>query len=1079
MTVYSRGDYQATIQKAALLLSVLLFLLPAHAVFGQAGASASMYGTVSDQTGAVMPGVNVTATNLGTDRSWTSVTNGSGAFLFVDLPIGQYKIDAVMQGFTSFEVTGLTLAVAQSALQNIVMRPGTSTQTVEVTAATPMVDTESAGTKGTIERQFVNNLPLIDRDVSVLETIQAGTGNATVNGDVTINGGRGGHNEFQLNGLTVNNPQYSQLQFNGQKTAPSLPNPDAVQEFTVVKNGYEAQYGRADSGQVIVATRSGTNQFHGSAFDYLRNNALNARPYFAPNKTPYRRNIFGGTVGGPVLKNKVFFFGSYQGNRTTASPNAGVENRVPTQAQRNGDFSALGTPIIDPMTGKPFPGNTIPMSRLSSITQNLMNALVPLPNAPNSGLIYAPASTYSENQYIGKVDVVLTSKDHLSGAVFIDKSTNLSNTGLPKLFDGINLSHEIVSVDEIHNFSHSMLNDFTLGGLRYGYTEAPGTAGNPTMVTYGSKYYIPPGGESLNVLVQGNMNVNDGVPSNRPSQFLQLQDNFHWVRGNHSFIFGGSANRARTWTNTRFYQSGGFVFNGFATGNAVADFMLGLTASFSQDSGAYLPYTGQDYAVYAQDTWRVTPNFTLNYGLRYAPALYQTLNSGENSNFIAGEKSVVFPGAPLSLVYKGDRGIDGNSLHSPDWKVFDPRIGIAWTPYEGASWVLRSSFGVFHEMPLTFTVDNSLSPPFTGSFAVHAPPNLANPWQGLTDPFPFKPVLPSSPLSEREAATFFPGAGLGDFISPDAEIPTSLQWNLAIQNQLSKNDGIEVAYVGAHDYRMLLTNDPNPPTYIPGKSTEANIDSRRPYGPLLSEVLMNLSVGSSNYNSLQVTYRHEVGYGLTVLANYTWEKTLSIANQDFDQTTTIHNPFDLTSLYGPADFDVPQTLNVAYAWALPWLASSHGIGAYLAKGWLVSGLARAVSGTPVTIYSGVDNSISGYGDDFADQVGNPALPGGRSRTQQINEWFNTNSFKVNAIGTYGDTRRGVLRNPGGLYWDMSFVRQFPIYDRLNLQYRLDGSNIFNHTVLGNPDSTVSSPGFGIIGSAQNPRILQMALRIVF
>ena len=871
MTHFFKLDSEKHLEAAVLF--VVLVIVLSQAVFGQGGANASLYGTVSDSSGAAISGATITATNLGTNLSWTAVTNESGSYLFVDLPIGQYKVraDAKQSQFAPFEVTGLTLVVAQSALQNIVMKPGTIQEAVTVTAATPMVDTESAGTKDTTERQFVDDLPLIDRDVSALETIQAGTGNATVNGDLTVNGGRGGHNEFELNGLTINNPQYSQLQFSGLKSAPALPNPDAVEEFTIVKNGYEAQYGRADSGQVIVATRSGTNQFHGSAFDYLRNDVLDAQPYFASSKTPYRRNIFGGTVGGPIFKDKIFFFGSYQGTRTTASPNAGVQNIVPTQDERNGDFSALVTPIIDPTTGQPFPENTIPTNRLSAISQNLLNALVPLPNGPNGELVYAPSGTASDDQGIGKIDVVLSSTDHLSGSYFINKNTSLTNTGLPTLFDGLSLSDQVISINETHNFAPNLLNDFTLGGLKYGYIEAPSVAGDPTMNTYGATYDIPPGGHSLDLSISGNLNVSDGVPSERPSQFIQLQDGLHWVLGNHSFIFGGSADVARTWTHTRYIQAGSFGFNGYATGNGIADFILGLPSSFGQNSGAYLPYTGSDYAIYAQDTWRVTRDFTLNYGLRYSPALYQTLNNGENSNFIAGEQSTVFPGAPLSLVYKGDPGLDGNSLHAPDWKVFDPRVGIAWSPFGHSNWVVRSSFGVFHEMPLTFTVDNSLSPPFTTSSVLFTP-NYSNPWQGLTDPFPFTPVLPTSSLAEREAAQFFPDVVLGDFISPNAKIPTSLQWNLAIQHQLSKNDGIEVAYVGAHDYRMLLTNDPNAPVYIPGQSTESNIDSRRPYGPAISEVLENEPIGSSNYNSLQITYRHAVGYGLTVLANYTWKR---------------------------------------------------------------------------------------------------------------------------------------------------------------------------------------------------------------
>jgi hypothetical protein len=1067
-----------------LMLAGVAMSLSVSPAFGQQGGQASVYGTVTDSSGAVIAGVKVTATNVGTNISWTTTTDVGGQYAIPDLPIGQYKVDAEQVGFSPFEATGVSVLVAQNARVDIQLQLGATKQTVVVSEGAPLVDTQSAATKGTVERQFIDQLPLIDRDVTALQTIEAGTGNGTRSGQLTVNGDRGGHNEFQLNGITMNNPQFTQLQFSNLQAA-VFPNPDAIQEFTLVRNGYEAQYGRAQGGQILVATRSGTNQYHGSAFDYLRNSVLNARSFFAANKTPYKRNIFGGTVGGPIRKDKLFFFGSYQGTRTRSSPNSAVENVVPTQAQRNGDFSASGTLIVDPTTKQPFPGNVIPSSRVNPVVQSLISAVIPLPNAPNGQLIFAPTQNSNSDQEIGKIDYLLSSKDHLSGSFFVQRTTNLTEQSLPKLFDGVKLSYTTVTLNYTRSFSPSMTNELRIGGSSDGYVESPSDTGGPyTWATFGSQYFIPAVNRSLLGGVSGNVSLGDGTPSIRPGQIGQLQDSFLWVKGSHSFNFGGSGTLSKTWTTTGYRYSGDFRFNGYASGNPVADFILGLPSTFYQYANAYLPHFGQDYALYAQDTWRVTRDFTLNLGVRYAPTIWETLSNGLNSNYIAGEQSKIFPTAPLGLVYKGDAGICGNRLHCPAWDVFEPRVGLAWSPRGHSNWVVRSAFGIFHEQASTFTVDNTLSWPYTYTGLVQTP-NLASPWQGQTDPFPFVPVLPTAPLSQRQALAPPSDQELGDFLSPDMKVPVSLQWNFTIQHQLTRADGIEAAYVGSHSYRIIATNDPNPPTYIPGMcgsspcSTESNIDSRRPYGPAISTVLMNYPIGMSNYNALQLTYRHELRYGLTLLTNYTWEKTMSLGTQDYDQATAIHNPFNLRSTYAPADYDVPQAFKVSYAWAIPWFASGHGVRDRVIGGWTLSGVLIAQSGLPESILSGRDNSLTGYGQDYADVVGTWQLPGGRSRGQQLAEWFNTKAFTVNALGTFGDTGRNIVRGPGGRFWDMSFFRDFPLTERLKLQYRFDGSNIFNHTVLQSFSNNLSAGNFGAVTSTANPRILQMALRLTF
>jgi hypothetical protein len=1083
--------------RSAVLQLSFIFMISLCPVFAQTGGHASLYGTVIDSSGASIAGAKVTVTNLGTNRSWIFVSNSDGNYVVPDLPIGQYKVDVEQSGFAPFEATGFTVVEAQNTRADVILQLGTAKETVTVTAGAPLVDTQSQGVQGSVGREFMDELPLIDRNITTLETIAAGT-NTNANGNLTTNGVRPGHNEYQLDGISVDNPQFTII-----STDPTYPNPDAVQEFTLLTNGYEAQYGRNIGAQVIVATRSGTNQLHGSASDYLRNNVLDAQSFFANSAhqpiTPYKRNIFGATLGGPIKKDKLFFFGSYQGTREIATPSAGVENVVPTQAERDGDFSALSAPVIDPLTGLQFPGNKIPQPRWEPFTQNILS-LVPLPNGPAGELIYAPASKVSDNQFVGKIDAIVKSKDHLYGSFYIDRPDQTVNDGLPALNTTLHLHHTAVSLHEIHSFTSNLLNDFGFGGIYYEYTNLPDVAGNPSMATFGAKYFIPPGiGGVTPIYTQiiGNANINDGAPSLRNSQLVQGIDNLTWIKGNHTFVFGGSGNQGRTWTLTNYRRGGEFQFNGYASGNAVADFILGVPSFFEQDGGAYIDHTGQDYAVWAQDTWRARRNLTVNIGLRWAPTFFEGQKLGTNSNFIKGEKSTIFPNAPAGLVYQGDPGVpkDG-SYRPPIWDVFEPRLGIAWTPFGHSNWVVRSSVGEFHEPPMTFVVDNNLAPPFTYNAFYHtpipftaAPGGMENPYQAadISDPFPFTPVSSFAPLAQRQAVTFALPLSLGDYIEPNASVPVGFQWNLFVQHQFSQNDGVEIGYVGSRSYRELYDYDPALAIYIPGLcdgtpcSTETNIQSRRLLGPAFTTGYQMSSMGYANYNALQITYRHKVGYGLTLNANYTYSRSMNIGQNANEDISVIHDPLDLRQNYGPTDTDQPNIINVSYAWTVPFFASGQGVGGRLVKGWIFSGIARHASGYPVTILSGVDNSLSGEGYDYADVVPNTGwkLTGGRSRGQEVKQWFNPQAFTVNAVGTYGDAARNIVRGPGGLTWDVSLFRDFHLWERVRLQYRLDGSNILNHPVLTSVSNTVTSSNFGAATGTGNPRILQMALRVIF
>ena len=866
-------------------------------LFGQGTSNATLYGLITDTSGAVMPGQKVIATNVGTNAASTILSGPDGAYTIPNLPPGIYRVEveASAQGFATFVANGVVLLVAQSTRVNAVMKPGTVTQEATVTAGVPLVDTESLGLRGTVERQFMDQLPLIDHDAHALETIQAGTGLAFPGG-LTINGVRPAHNDYELNGMSIQDPLVTHLD-----TDPGLPSPDAIEEFTVIRNGYSAEYGQNEGGQVLVQTRAGTNQYHGSAFEYVRNRVLDARSYFASNNPPYTRSIFGATFGGPVKKNRIFYFGSYQGELIRSSPNAGVQNIVPTAAERQGDFSALGTPIIDPTTGQPFPGNIIPSNRLNSVTQNLLTALVPLPNGPAGELIYAPPGVSNDNQVVGRVDVLFTTKNRLSGTYFLNRTNNNSNNGLPQVFEAQDEHDQTVSISDSHTFTPKLINSLTLGYGLYDYTQGPSIPGNPTLSTFGTSYYIPPASpQQLSVHVDGDLSIESGSVAVWNRHFLRLNDTANWTVGRHTISFGGGGEHGRFSNTTRFWAAGRFDFAATFSGNDFSDFMLGLPTLFRQHAQANLPEMGQDYNLYFQDHFQVRRDLTLDLGIRYAPTFYQKLLSGENSTFIFGEQSQVFPNAPTGLVFQGDPGVTAY-FHGPAWNVFEPRAGFAWAPFGSSKWVVRSAFGIFHEPMMIYSSANTLTPPYGLSVLVNAPPTFQNPYGGGTDPFPFSPPLPTSPASVRDAVvftSFLPLNPSGEFV-PNSKVPTTLQWNLTIQHQLSLNDGIEIGYVGSRTYREVFTNDLNAPIYIPGQSTEGNINARRPL-PYLGAFEPFLPEGTANYNALQSTYRHNASHGLTILANYTWSKTLTNGQDEDQDWSAIFDPFNINAGYGPA-----------------------------------------------------------------------------------------------------------------------------------------------------------------------------------
>lgn len=1031
-------------------------------------------GLVKDNTGAVVPGATVTATNTETGFAMSRPSGDDGAFRLPLLPVGKYNVTIEKSGFQRYVQSGITLAVNDNANIDATLAVGGVAEAVTVEASAPIIDTQSGALRGLVDQQRIVEMPLNGRDITQLMTTQAGVisqaqssseGNAFV-----VNGSRSNGVAYTLDGgmNTDSYRNYSGL----------FPNPDAIQEFSVQTNNFSAEYANATGAVVNVITRSGTNQFHGTVFEFLRNGQLNARNFFAPVRDSLKRNQFGGTFGGPIVHDKLFFFFAYQ--RTTLRTDPQLTRQVlPTAAMRTGDFSGFA-PVIDPVTGKQFPGNQIPADRLSPVTKAFLKYL-PVSATPDGSRFTGFPSKPDTSEYTGKVDWNLQ-QHRVTGRYFYTKfsrpfTANVNDYASMYTSDAARTEQPYSqwTASDVWTLSPALLNDatFTYRARRtlndWTAVQLPLSAADAGVQGIAVKKPV-----AVYISVSGGFLSRPGWYYDKNDSDTQVRDTLTWMRGAHEIKFGGEYLRTTNNIKNDFRTMGLFTFNGSITGNAMADFMLGSVYQFWQGGGEYKDLYGNRGGVFAQDTWRVRPELTLTLGLRWDPELPFHDSLGRVQCFAPGAQSTRYPNAPLGYLNAGDPGCPSGGF-DPYYPSFSPRIGFAWHPH-GEKTVIRGGAGVFWNPQFTVLYNTFVdSSPFSPQIVNYGVP-FNNPYGTTTNPFPaaFAPFDPP-----KDVAFVKP---LGQFgVFANGFRPSYQEsFNFTIEREIVRNLAARASYVGNLGRRLSYPLDINYARYVPGASTVANIQQRRPYADYGS-VLNAYSDSNSSYHALQFSIERRAGANLSFDANYTWSKSIDEASADPTpgQGTSII-PYSRLANRAVADFDIPHRFVLSYVYTLPRLTKSNGVMRNVVGGWESSGFLTLQSGTPFSVLSGTDRSLSGIGSDYADVTGNPSLPSDRDRKDKIAKYFNTAAFTPATLGTFGTSPRNVLRGPGYANLDLGILKRFQIVERMGAQFRVEMFNALNHPNFNNPFASVSTPSrFGKIESAKDPRIIQLGLKLIF
>jgi Carboxypeptidase regulatory-like domain/TonB-dependent Receptor Plug Domain len=1064
-------------------LSCALIVLPA---LGQTTAG-SIYGTVADSSGAVVPGATVTVTNVHTAVAKTSKVDATGDYNFPVLEPGDYEVAAQLTGFQSQTQKGVRLDANQNVHVNFALQVGSMEQNVTVDATTTLVNTRESQIGQTVDQKRIEDLPLNGRNAYDLVQILPGVTNYTP--DVAT-GSRAG-TQLSVNGIPTNNTAFyldgaydtNVWQFGGNL----LPNPDALQEFRVLTSNFDAEFGRSAGGVVNAITRSGTNQYHGLAYDYLRNNVFNAKNWFLTSVTPLRQNQFGGNFGGPIprLHGRGFFFLSYQGLRIRQPANVASSSLItPTALERTGDFRstpAASRPNVS-CNGVQF---TICTGALDPVAQNILK-FVPVGDSTPGANYGHPAqqsanANLTSDQGMARVDYQIGSKHQLSGMFFESRGISNSPTvggnqivsyaGMQNYEGQYNVVASdtwTVSPSKVNSFrAYYSLNHYIIGNIYGDQHMLPDLGSKAAM---GGSYNAQP---FFSVTGYWQMGTSNAGPNNLPSSTLGASDTYNWVLGRHEVKLGG----AYMWD--RFTSTGGassnglFTFTGSTTGNALADFLEGHANSLTQNNGVFFRSHSQDPSLFAADNWHITRRLTLNLGLRWE---YYPMYTGQNNTgtFVPNVQSTRFPSAPLGLLTSGDKGIPDGILHSP-WNTFAPRFGFAYDMFGNGMTSLRGSYGIFYSAIDQVAVSNNLvQQPFSRSVTVAKTPNLVTPYAPGPDPFPYTPN-PSN-------AVFLSGANLFSLPPGARNIPSVQEFSLGVQQQYGAKWSSEINYIGNVSRHFYITRDQNSPVYNTSCTsatcgTTAGLNNRRPYQPTpttytFGTISLAAPIANSSFHSLQATLTRRFDRHFSIQASYVWSKAMGYG--------AVVNSYDINSSRGLLAIDVPNNFVVSYIYVTPDVHHMGYLGKGLLSGWQLNGITALRSGQPFNVTSGTDTNFDGTNNDRPNVVGIPYLPSGRGRVATKNAFFSTAAFVTPPTGTpYGNAAFDMLFGPKYVNTDLSAFKTFPIYREANVQFRGEVFNVINNVNMNAPNSTKSSPAFGTISGAGSPRIVQFALRLSF
>jgi len=1055
--------------------------------------TSALQGTVSDSQGATIAGATVTITNTGTGVSDSTKSDGSGFYSFPRLAVGGYQLQLTMTGFSQYTQSGLILNVGQTGVANVTLRLGNVDTHVEVSADVPLVDTGTATSNQLVEGQQAVNLPLNGRNSQDLVNLAAGTVNlaryvSPVNGQgglypdeatYAVNGAFRQTVNYQMDGVDHNDTYLN--------TSLPFPNPDAIQEFALQSANFSPEYGNAAGGIVNIVTKSGTNSLHGSGFEFYRDAAMNAGNWFSHSPNPLHRNQFGGSIGGPILKDKLFFFATYQGTVNSSASNA-VITYVPTAQERTGNFSDFPYQLKNPVTGVSLgPSNQIPTADLDPTALALLK-YVPLPNPtpgePINELTYQGLTTKSnDEQTMGKLDYVRGNHQfsgHYFYSHFSEPAVAPTSNVIAAQTLGNDLTVQSIAISHIYTRSAKLLFDTTFGwDSQTGGSLSSAPFGLPSLGAQIASATPP----ELLIGITGGFSVVTNHFGIFDRGSFTIREDVTKMLGRHELHLGGQALRVTNNLVNTYRQSGDFQFNGQLSetvggqANGLADFMFGRAYSFQQGGGQFKNLVGVQWALFLQDNWRATNRLTVNAGIRWDPWLPYYDRQGRVDCWAPGVRSVRYPNAPEGLTYGGASHDASCPLAGsmPYWGQIGPRLGFAYRVTQNGDFSVRGGYGIYYTPIMTADYNAmATTAPFSPLFS-YSDVNFTNPYGslGIANPFPseFGPTLPGS------SATFTLPVGVSGTFDKHFRPGETQSWNLIVEHQLGRDSVARISYVGSHGL-YLSDNDSggvvqelNPATYIPGASTEANTQARRPYQDF-STVFQQESGASSNYNGLQASFEKRMK-SLTVIANYTYSKSLDNIGWD--------NPYNQNFDHGPSAHNLPNNLKLSDVWTVPAPHVRQAFLNGLARGWQVNSLVVWQSGLPLTILSGVDNSFTGVGSDHANYLGGPiALTTRRSHNAMAKEFFNTAAFGTNTIGTFGNASKGQVEGPRYFDTDMSVIKSTQLFEKVNLQLRVEAFDVFNDVNFEPPAVTQSaSASFGQITSTLDPRILQLGAKIVF
>jgi hypothetical protein len=1102
--------------RSALIL--LLTLLTTGAAWAQ--ATAELSGTVRDESGAVLPGVTVTARQTDTSLVRTAVTDETGGYRLTNLPIGPYQLELSLQGFRTYRQTGIVLQVGETPTINAVLGVGAVEELVTVEAATPLVDVRSAGISTVVSNEAILELPLQGRQVTDL-IVLAG---AAVQDDPPARGMPGGVRISVAGGLpfgvayTLDEAEHNNPQSNANLP---LPFPDALQEFQVATSGLSADNGVKSGASVNVVTKSGTNSFIGNVFEFLRDRRFNAPEHFArfgPDGEQVddglRRNQFGGTMGGAIIPNKLFFFGGYQGTILRQVPTSNIAY-VPTAQMLAGDFTTITSSAC---AGRqinllpPFVGNRIDPARFSRAAVNLVSRL-PQTSDPCGQIQYELAQDRDEHQPITRIDYQVTTNQLLFGRYLGTKITIPAPWEGPG--DNILKTSTAGSNDKLHAvvLGHTqVVSASVVNAVRFTYNSTNSRRGqNPGFFSPGdvgvNMYSYPPG-DQFPLTVSNNFDINSGGATLRRSthQTFALADDVTLVRGNHQLGFGANVRRWKFDTVSTSRTGGSWTVDGSLTGHALADLLTGRVSRLEIGGPNVLDIHNWYAGAYAQDAWRVSSRVTLNVGVRWEPYFGQQVENNavvifRKENFDRNIRSQVFLNAPPGLIYPGDEGFpDGQTGLNTQWGNLAPRAGLAWDVHGDGRLAVRTSYSMGYDfMAGEYHNINAGAPPFGNRSIITDPPGrMDDPWGHLGgDPHP---------IVTDPNVNYIPFGAFGS-MDPGINSPRAQQWNVTVERQLGASWGVSVAYLGSYADRLWAQTAVNPgvflglgpctintadgPRSFPVCTTNANLNQRRRLSlenPVSSASIgaldLNSDVGWQTYHGLKLAARHRTTNGISLNATYTLSRCKGTpTTNDFNQTSAGYtNPDDPGIDAGYCDQDRRHlgTLNVGYL--TPEVGDGF-VGA-LASDWRLSGILNARSGRRLNITSGRDNAFNGIAAQRPDQILDDIYGPGKDASnlspgQQIENYFNRDAFAQPAPGTLGNTIRNVAVGPEFWQVDVAISKLISVATQ-RLELRLEVFNLFNTFNWGLPGTNFNAANFGRITDQEgDPRILQFGVKYDF